>query len=410
MSARPSLSSVTMSARCMSKVPKPPRGWVRQRPSATAWRMTQPSCLCLGRFLCRSTARSKSTSAPEGQRARLAVRICRNTSSAIRASDSGERVTSGAAGAFMMRFTIDRLEMSQGELESSLRFDGREQAAGIEQVFTVEQELRLPRAQRQRRGGRSERHLQHGAGIATVHQRAASADDGGDARQVLAVLHGGRTRGGIHRRDRAAMTRHSLLYRSAYQRLIERDLIGTLWKALGVTRDFVEQLRNLRWRKPRVGGNGFEPDGFDNRRGVMAHTQITFDRALDPGFGQPLRDDTRNRGLAICNGMHIGGCATRIDYQQRAQAGYTLAAIGYQPRAFHHRRRRGHQHLIELRLGAIDAFGVHDSLDEHVTYRGACRFNIEHVEFGHDVVAANDFSTGEHRRGFVRRIPGAGQP
>src|SRR6202163_705576 len=377
MSARPSLSSVTMSARCMSNVPKPPRGWVRQRRSAAAWRITQPSCLCLGRLLCSSTARSKSTSAPEGQRARLALRICWNTSSAMRASDNGERVTSGAAGAFMMRFAIDWLEMRQGELESGLRFDRSEQAAGIEKVLTVEQERGIARTQRQRLARRSKRHLQHGVGIAAVHQRAARADDGRDVRQVLAVLHGGRTRGGIHRRNRAAMTRHSLVHRCAYQCLIERDLVGTLWKTQGVARDFIEQLRNPRWRKPRVGSDGFEPDGFDNSRGVIAHAQITFDRALDPGFGQPLGDDTRNRWLAIRNGMHIGGCATRIDYQQRAQADYTLAAIGYQPRAFHHRRRRRHQHLIELRLRAIDAFGVHDALDEYATYRGACRFDVE---------------------------------
>src|ERR1700730_2627672 len=164
----------------------------------------------------------------------------------MRASDSGERMTSGGAGAFMMRFTVDRLEMSQRELESGLRFDGREQAAGIEQVFTVEQERRFARAQRHWLGGRSKRHLQHGVGIAAMHQRAASADDSGDARQVLAVLHSDRTRGGIHRRNRAAMACHSLMHCCAYERLIARDLIGTLWKALGVAGDLSEQLRNPR--------------------------------------------------------------------------------------------------------------------------------------------------------------------
>ena len=50
----------------------------------------------------------------------------------------------------MGSLVVDRLEMSERELERGLGLDRAEQSARVQQVFAVEQEFRLARTQRQR--------------------------------------------------------------------------------------------------------------------------------------------------------------------------------------------------------------------------------------------------------------------
>jgi hypothetical protein len=148
MSASPSLSRMIIKSRCVSrcisKVPKQPRGCVKQRPSAAAFRITQPSCLCSGKPLCKATAALKSMSAPVGQRARFSLRISQKISSGIRSSESGCRVASGEEGAFIRDLRIYTIEVRECHLECGTRLHGGEQPASIKQVFAVEQKLRLP--------------------------------------------------------------------------------------------------------------------------------------------------------------------------------------------------------------------------------------------------------------------------
>ncbi len=90
------------------------------------------------------------------------------------------------------------------------------------------------------------------------------------------------------------------------------------------------------------------------------------------------------------------------------EPGRAGAAVGEESRAFHHGRRGGHQHPVELGLRAVDALGVHDALDEDASYRGARRLDVEHVEFRHHVRADRDLRR-QHRHGFVGGIAVSGE-
>ena len=107
--------------------------------------------------------------------------------------------------------------------------------------------------------------------------------------------------------------------------------------------------------------------------------------------------------------MHVGRRASRIDDEQRPEARRARAAVGEEPRAFEHRSGCGHQHLVELRLRAVDSLRVHDALDEHAPNRRARGLDIEDVEFRHHIGAHRDFDLREQRDGVVGGVAVSGE-
>jgi len=97
-----------------------------------------------------------------------------------------------------------------------------------------------------------------------------------------------------------------------------------------------------------------------------------------------------------------------VDDKQPAEPCRAPASIGKQAGAFKHRRGRGHQHLIELRLRPVDSLRVHDALDEHMPDRRARRLDVEHIELRHHVGAHRHLELREQRDSGVGGVAVAG--
>jgi hypothetical protein len=101
--------------------------------------------------------------------------------------------------------------------------------------------------------------------------------------------------------------------------------------------------------------------------------------------------------------MHVGRCPARVDNHQRAEPALAVDSVSDEPRAVHDGSRRGHQHRVEFGLCTVDAFRVHDALDEHLADGRARRFDIEHVEFRHHVAGDDDGFAGERGTHVISR-------
>jgi hypothetical protein len=152
----------------------------------------------------------------------------------------------------------------------------------------------------------------------------------------------------------------------------------------------------------RLGGEALESRGLGDRRGIVAHAEVAFDSALDTGLRQALRNHARC-GLAARHRMDVGRRAARVNHQQRADSTLSGQAVRDQSRALEHRRGRGHQHLVEIGGGAVDALGVDDAVDENLPDRGTRGLDVEHVELRHDVLGVDDVPLRKQPACVVRR-------
>ena len=191
-----------------------------------------------------------------------------------------------------------------------------------------------------------------------------------DGAQVLAVLDADRAALRVEGLQRPGMAAHGDAHRGPG----EGTLQGLFAVAFRQPSDIAAKvpgqgLQALR-RQAGVGGKGVAAGRLDDRLGVVAHTQIALDRALDVGLGQAAGHHISAAGCPFRHRMHVGGGAAHVDDDQRPQAGPSRTAVGEKPGPFQHRRRGRHEHRVEHLGGAVDALGVDDAVDEDLADGG----------------------------------------